>query len=150
MNRGAWLETEMVIECLRDVEVLTVIGGAVYPSSTEIGTGDGPAEFFRNSHGVVTPEYFWKIIASKPDGMYKEDHGIIAFWMPNSVEAVAANIANYIVSIAQLELNLKNARGSSVREGWPLESVSEVFDLPQVVKDHIPTYCGTLDGCDRA
>ena len=37
MNRGAWLETEMIIECLRDVEALTVLGGAVYPPSSEKG-----------------------------------------------------------------------------------------------------------------
>ena len=32
MNRGAWLETEMIVECLRDKEALTIYGGAVYPT----------------------------------------------------------------------------------------------------------------------
>lgn len=30
MNRGAWLRTEEIIECLRDEEDLEVIGGVIY------------------------------------------------------------------------------------------------------------------------
>ena len=150
MNRGAWLETEMLIECLRDVEVLRVIGGAVYPPSTVISHGDTPAEFFRNSHGVVTPTHFWKLVATKADGLFAKDNGLIAFWMPNSVEAIAKNIDQYVVSITELENNLKNALGSKKRAGWPAESVPEIFNLPQSVKDHVPKYWGTLDGCDRS
>ena len=150
MNRGAWLETEMVVECLRDVEVLTVIGGVVYPPSTEISKGTSPAEFFRNSHGVVTPTHFWKVVAANPDGLFKQDHGLIAYWMPNSIEAVAKNIDQYVVSITELEQKLQNALGSSKRAGWPAESLPEVFDLPQDVKDHVPKHWGTLEGCDRA
>ena len=46
MNRGAWLETEMITECLREEEVLTVIGGAVYPTYPDDSI---EAEFFRES-----------------------------------------------------------------------------------------------------
>jgi DNA/RNA endonuclease G (NUC1) len=138
------------VECLRDVEVLTVIGGVVYPPSTEISKGTSPAEFFRNSHGVVTPTHFWKVVAANPDGLFKQDHGLIAYWMPNSIEAVAKNIDQYVVSITELEQKLQNALGSSKRDGWPVESNPEVFDLPQDVKDHVPKHWGTLEGCDRA
>ena len=30
MNRGAWLESEMLIECARDEEALRIIGGAIF------------------------------------------------------------------------------------------------------------------------
>jgi hypothetical protein len=75
---------------------------------------------------------------------------LIAYWMPNSIEAVAKNIDQYVVSITELEQKLQNALGSSKRDGWPVESNPEVFDLPQDVKDHVPKHWGTLEGCDRA
>jgi len=151
MNRGAWLQTEMIIECLREEEVVTVIGGAVYPPSSEKGKRTSPAEFFRDSHGVITPTHFWKIIAGEANGIHASDNGLIAFWIPNAVEATAANTAKYIVSITKLEHNLKAASGlSPYIKDWPAEAMIETFDLPQSVKDHVPSLWNTLGGCDRA
>lgn len=147
MNRGAWLETEMITECLREEEVLTVLGGAVYPASPE---GSTEAEFFRKSHGVVTPTHFWKIIAAKPTGRYAADNGLIAFWMPNSDVAAAKRTSEYVVSISELEENLAQAGFRGGGRGWPSRSAAEVFDLPQSVKDHVPSFWGTLEGCDRS
>ena len=151
MNRGAWLQTEMIIECLREEEVVTVIGGAVYPPSSEKGKRTSPAEFFRDSHGVITPTRFWKIIAGEANGIHASDNGLIAFWIPNAVEATAANTAKYVVSITKLEHNLKAASGlSPYIKDWPAEAMIETFDLPQSVKDHVPSLWNTLGGCDRA
>jgi len=45
MNRGAWLQTEEIIECYRDIDELLVIGGVIW--------GNNPADdFFIESHGV--------------------------------------------------------------------------------------------------
>jgi DNA/RNA endonuclease G (NUC1) len=152
MNRGAWLETEMIIECLRDVEALTILGGAIYPAASEKGKGTTAAEFFRESHGVVTPTHFWKIIASDKNGLYKKDNGLIAFWMPNSEEAVAKKTSDYIVSISELEEKLKDAyeKDKTSKAGWPESSLPEIFDLPKSVKDHVPSFWKPLEGCDRA
>ena len=147
MNRGAWLETEMITECLREEEVLTVIGGAVYPTYPDDSI---EAEFFRESHGVVTPTHFWKIIAGKPNGRYASDNGLIAFWIPNSDEASASRTSEYVVSITELEEKLAAARGTRGGKGWPRRSPREVFDLPKSVKDHVPSFWGTLEGCDRS
>ena len=38
MNRGAWLKTEMMVECWRNVVPISVVGGAVYIADC---TGDG-------------------------------------------------------------------------------------------------------------
>ena len=53
MNRGAWLQTEEIAECYRDLEPVTVIGGAIW--------GDNPRTDFVASHGVATPDEFWKV-----------------------------------------------------------------------------------------
>lgn len=45
MNRGAWLRTEEIIECYRDISELLVIGGVIW--------GNNAADdFFVVSHGV--------------------------------------------------------------------------------------------------
>ena len=147
MNRGAFLYTENLVECLREEEVLTVLGGAVYPSSPESSV---EAEYFRKTHGVVTPTHFWKVIAAKPDGRYKSDNGLIAFWIPNSDEAVAARTKDYVVSISELEEKLAERRVFAGGKGWPSHSPREIFDLPQQVKDHKPNFWGMLEGCDRS
>jgi len=136
MNRGAWLETEMIVECLRDQEVLRVVGGAVYPGAD---SNYAPREWFRKTHGVTTPAYFWKVIVADPAGRYAEDNGLIAFWVPNSADAVASATADYVVSLRQLEANLANHGG-----------VVESFTVSESVKDHVPNYWGVLEGCDRA
>ena len=58
--------------------------------------------------------------------------------MPNSGEAVAAVTARYVVSLAQLEANLAQY------------GLAEVFDVSHEVRVHVPTFWGTLEGCDRA
>jgi len=100
MNRGAWLATEMLVECLRDVEPVTVLGGAVY--------ADGPsARVFEETHGVLTPSHFWKIIVARAGGRVSSEHGsgarVIAFWMENDERAKASRVGEYIVSLSDLE-----------------------------------------------
>jgi len=137
MNRGAWLETEMITECLRDVEVLTILGGAVYPTDRDT-TSSAQHNMLRGTHGVLIPTHFWKIIVASPTGTYASDNGILPFWMPNSAEAAASKTADYVVSLRQLEANIMSHGG-----------VPEVFDVTDAMKDHIPSYWGVLEGCDR-
>ncbi|MDD2863959.1 MAG: DNA/RNA non-specific endonuclease, partial [Methylococcales bacterium] len=55
MNRGAWLQTEKIIECYRDIDELLVICGVIW--------GNNPADdYFVQSHGVKTPDAFWKVV----------------------------------------------------------------------------------------
>ena len=55
MNRGAWLQSEEIIECLRVTESLYVVGGAVFDES------DPRFGWFKASHNVDNPSYFWKV-----------------------------------------------------------------------------------------
>lgn len=87
MNRGAWLLTEEVTECYRDIDELLIIGGAVYNDPTN--------DFFLASHGIPTAEFFWKVII-RPDR-------VIAWYVPNTQDATRANLDSYIVSVRDIE-----------------------------------------------
>lgn len=92
MNRGAWLLTEEIVECYRDIDELLVIGGVIW--------GNNPADdYFIQSHGVATPDAFWKVII-RGSG---QNERAIAWVVPNSPEATKRNLDPYLVSIDELE-----------------------------------------------
>lgn len=88
MNRGAWLRTEEITECYREVGVLKVFGGPIYNSNRD-------RDFFAESHGVRTPSAFWKVIISE------SDH--IAWIIPNTSKAKRSELDKYLVSIDKIE-----------------------------------------------
>jgi len=109
MNRGAWLRTEMLTECWRQEQPLTVIGGAVYITDPSIHNVKEWGEidrsnWFMESHYVKNPAYYWKIVVAKETEL--EWGGAIAFWIPNHESASAKKIDDYIVPIKELEENL--------------------------------------------
>lgn len=88
MNRGAWLLTEEIIECYRDVEPLTVIGGVIW--------GNNPDDdYFIDSHGVETPDAYWKVVIGKDRA--------IGWIVPNSKEAKRKKLDSYIEKIKVIE-----------------------------------------------
>jgi endonuclease G len=92
MNRGAWLMTEEIIECYRDMDELLVIGGVIW--------GDDPDDdHFIMSHGVATPDAYWKVIIR--GGINNEK--VIAWIIPNSPEAKRKNLDKYLVTIEEIE-----------------------------------------------
>ncbi|KPJ94471.1 MAG: hypothetical protein AMJ53_05155, partial [Gammaproteobacteria bacterium SG8_11] len=114
MNRGAWKLTEEIIECKRDEETLNVIGGVVWGRNPD-------DDFFIESHGVETPDYFWKVVIGNDKA--------IAWLIPNSHNAKRSRLDEYIISIEELEeflhesiqapANLKNMKP---RKSWSLPS----------------------------
>lgn len=88
LNRGAWLASEEMIECIRDNEELLVLGGPIMGN-------DASNDFFVKSHGIRTPDYFWKVVVGNQRS--------IAWIMPNDTTAVKGNIDQYIVSINDIE-----------------------------------------------
>jgi len=92
MNRGAWLMTEEVVECYRDIDELLVIGGVIW--------GNDPSnDYFVKSHGVKTPDAFWKVIIR---GVGSNERAI-AWIVPNSQEAKRKQLDNYQVSVSEIE-----------------------------------------------
>jgi endonuclease G len=81
MNRGAWLLTEEIIECYRDIDELLVIGGVIW--------GNNPADdYFVQSHGVKTPDAYWKVVIRGTG----QDERAIAWIVPNSPDAKRVRI----------------------------------------------------------
>lgn len=92
MNRGAWLLTEEIVECYRDIDELLVMGGVIWGNDTS-------NDLFVNSHGVRTPDYFYKVII-RGSG---QDERAIAWVVPNSSDALKSQLDSYLVSISELE-----------------------------------------------
>lgn len=93
MEQGAWLLTEEIIECYRDIDKLLVIGGVIW--------GDDPADdYFIHSHGVKTPDAFWKVVIRGAE----PDEQAIAWVVPNSEDATQNNLDDYLVSLGELEI----------------------------------------------
>ncbi|NJD08217.1 MAG: DNA/RNA non-specific endonuclease [Methylococcaceae bacterium] len=92
LNRGAWLATEEIIECYRDVQDLRVVGGAIWGNNAH-------NDYFVESHGIKTPDYFWKVVI-RADGKAQ------AWLFPNSNAPTRARLNKYLISIASLEKKL--------------------------------------------
>jgi endonuclease G, mitochondrial len=95
MNRGAWELTEEIIECYRDIDELLIIGGVIW--------GNNPDDdYFIHSHGIKTPDAFWKVII-RGSGQNEQ---AIAWVVPNSSEATKNRLDNYLVRIDDLEYKI--------------------------------------------
>ena len=93
LNRGAWLLTEEITECVRDVEVLHVTGGALWEGS---GGGGGGGEWLRK-HSVEVPSAFWKVILAPESGR------MIAWIMPNTEHTKRRALDGFLVTVAEVE-----------------------------------------------
>ncbi len=92
MNRGAWLLTEEIVECYRDIDELLVIGGVLW--------GDNKTDdYFVQSHGVKTPDAFWKVVVRG----IGQDERAIAWIVPNSQEAKRGQLDGYLVTVDEIE-----------------------------------------------
>ncbi len=115
MNRGAWLLTEEIIECYRDKEELLVLGGVIWGNNTK-------DDYFVKSHGVRTPDAFWKVVLRGKDQ-------VIAWIVPNSQSATKAKLDQYLVSVADIEQQTGekipvsgSARTQKLTQSWALPS----------------------------
>jgi endonuclease G, mitochondrial len=93
-NQGIWVQAEEVAECYRDLATVHVYGGVAFT--------DPSNDFFVNSHGVKTPDFWWKTIITTDTatGATKA----ISWYIPNAGSLGSLN--QYIVSIAELEARL--------------------------------------------
>jgi endonuclease G len=92
MNRGAWLLTEEIVECYRDIDELLVMGGVIW--------GNNPADdYFVQSHGVKTPDAYWKVVVRGTG----QDERAIAWIVPNSTDATKKHLDQYLVSVDDIE-----------------------------------------------
>ena len=92
MNRGAWLQTEKITECYRDIAELLVIGGVIWGNNSA-------DDYFVQSHGVKTPDAYWKVIVRGTGS----NERAIAWIVPNSQEATGKRLDQYLVSVEEIE-----------------------------------------------
>ena len=92
MNRGAWLQTEEIIECYRDIDELLVIGGVIWGNNLA-------DDYFVQSHGVKTPDAYWKVVIRGTG----QDERVIAWIVPNTQEATRKHLDQYLVSVDEIE-----------------------------------------------
>ena len=86
---GAWAYTEKLTECYRDMGNLDVWAGVLWGNNSS-------DDFFLNTHGIATPDYWWKVVIWMETGEY------VAWIMPNNKASKAGKINSYLVSIEEL------------------------------------------------
>ncbi len=91
-NRGAWLQTEEIIECYRDIDELLVVGGVIWGNDTS-------DDYFYRSHGIRTPDSMWKVVLRGAKG----DERVISWIVPNTQDAKRKKLDKYIVSVSDIE-----------------------------------------------
>jgi endonuclease G, mitochondrial len=90
MNRGAWLQTEEITECHRDLDTLNIYGGIIMGN-------DVTNDIFKYTHGIRTPDFNWKIIENT------RTKDVIAWIIPNSDSATRSNLNQYATTILDIE-----------------------------------------------
>ena len=60
MNRGAWLHTEEIIECIRDIEPLLIYGGPIWEKQA----------VHIESHSIDIPHKFWKVVFARGSSLF--------------------------------------------------------------------------------
>ena len=61
MNQQAYLAAEEIFECYRDIVNLNTVVGIIMGN-------DASNDYFVQSHGVRTPDFYWRIIEKETDG----------------------------------------------------------------------------------
>ena len=117
-NSGIWAATEIIGEYYRELNPIKIFGGLVY--------NDTSNDYFVRSHGIKTPDLFWKVITTK------DRYGVgkaIAWVIPNQTNLTS--LQSYRVSVHELEKQLVDGLGpipipeslkSDVTSNWSLST----------------------------
>lgn len=92
MNHGAWYQTEEITDCYRDIDELLVIGGVIWGNNQE-------NDYFVSSHGIKTPDAYWKVIIRG----HGQNERAIAWIIPNNQQATKTQLDHYLVTVADIE-----------------------------------------------
>lgn len=88
-RNGAWAYLERQAECYRDLTDLIIYGGVIWGF-------DKSNDWFLESHGVETPDYWWRLHYRKDTGTYD------AWLMANSPTSDRNQMDRYRVTIGEL------------------------------------------------
>ena len=93
---GAWILTEEIIECGRDianVQKQETFGGAIFTDTSN--------DYWWPSHGIRTPEVFWKVIVRYFNDGTTPD--VIAWVMPNDYTSIDDLLDTYLDTVANVQ-----------------------------------------------
>lgn len=115
-RKGLWRHSEKLTECYRDLGTVKVVGGNIWGN-------DSSNDYFLNSHGVVTPDFLFKImlINNKP----------YSFIVPNNPEATSENHSKYMTSINDIE----------IKTGYTFDFDNNLKSIVNEVLPNIPKNC---------
>ena len=118
-NQGLWRDTENITECYRDLAPIQVIGGVIY--------SDASNDFFLASHGIKSPDYFWKTLITTNSSNQIET---ISWLFPN--QSAIANLNSYFVSIEELERRVgSDLVGLDLGSAIKMQKASKSWELPK-------------------
>jgi endonuclease G len=118
-NQGLWKETENITECYRDLAPIQVIGGVIYSVTSN--------DFFILSHGIKTPDYFWKTLITTNSS---NQTATISWLFPN--QNGLANLNSFIVSIDELERRVgADLISLDLENAIKLQKASKSWELPK-------------------
>jgi len=118
-NQGLWKETENITECYRDLAPIQVIGGVIY--------SDASNDFFLLTHGIKTPDYFWKTLITTNSSNKIET---ISWLFPN--QSALADLNSYIVSIEELERRVgADLIGLDLGSAIKMQKAATSWELPK-------------------
>ena len=113
-DEGAWFHTEVISECYRDITDLSIWGGVIFGD-------DATDDYFLDTHRVVTPDFWWKLIMRADTNTY------VAWLFPNSQSVDVGSIDQYVVDISYLQPRLEFtpdfgdiAEATAATESWPV------------------------------
>jgi endonuclease G len=98
-NQGIWLLTEEITSCIRTFQPITVYGGVIF--------NDESNDYFLLSHGVATPDLWWKVLVTKDA---KGNTDIISWMFPNQENL--GTLDDYLVSVNDIEKQLQDGLGA--------------------------------------
>ena len=118
-NQGLWKETENITECYRDLAPVQVIGGIIYSDSSN--------DFFLASHGIQSPDFFWKTLITTNSNNQIET---ISWLFPN--QNGLADLNSSIVSIDELERKVgSDLVGLDLASAIKLQKAAKSWELPK-------------------
>jgi endonuclease G len=97
-NQGVWQDTEQLTTCVRESRPITVYGGVIYDDESN--------DIFLDSHGVKTPDWWWKVLLTTNDRGQDE---VISWIFPN--QEGLRNVDSFLVSVRDIEARLNDGLG---------------------------------------
>ena len=118
-SKGAWFKTERISECYREISKISIWGGVIWGN-------DKSNDFFTETHGIKTPDYWWKVI-------YRHDKKEYVAWLfPNHKSSSEENMDDYLISLKDLkdalsfvpdfgEIEDSSNANNTPSASWPVE-----------------------------